>query len=133
AVESRPRGGQSPLGQPEVIVLAQRVLQRLRGGDQRRSAPPVELGPVEELDPPFQPPEPEEQIAGRPENQEGEQALRLSEQAGRAAHGPRAPVSPLGEHSLHNSSWSACCSLAGTGFGAGTGGCAAPTAGARSP
>src|SRR5262249_57776908 len=82
-----PRGGgalvgRPPLlGDPEVLVRSLPVLQRLRELEQRRPQPPVEHRPVEELQPPFQPPQPEEQVAERPDQEEADEPVGTDQPA----------------------------------------------------
>src|SRR5262249_52278934 len=73
---------QSPLlGEPEVLVRSLPVLQRLGELEQRRPQPPVERRAVEELQPPLQPPQPEEQVAERPDQEVADEPVGAGQPA----------------------------------------------------
>src|SRR5215813_12562654 len=94
-------GKQLLLGQAEMRVRPARVLQRLRGREQRRPELLVEPGPVEELQPALEPPHPQEQVAQRAEDEVGGQALRFSEQAAAACGDLPPRLARPGQHGLH--------------------------------
>src|SRR5205823_3165562 len=78
------------LGDLEMLVGPQGVLDRLQEREDRRTHPPVEGGAVQELEAPLQPPQPEEQIAERPKEEKGEGPLGVEDAA-------PAPTSPAGD------------------------------------
>ena len=88
----------------QMLVLRREFCSACAQANSGGLQPFVELRPVEELDPPLQPPEPEEQVAERPEDQEGEQPLGVRQgallpcglprwqQRGNVLSRPRAPA-----------------------------------------
>ena len=63
------------LGQLQLFICAAGVAQPLGHGEQARAKPAVKLGPVEELGPPLQPPQPQDHVVQGPQDEEGEAPL----------------------------------------------------------